>query len=1375
MAEPDCYENEDLVTQTFQGHSEDSAGEGVIENNDTVPESEACLKTTDGAQQGQDSDGDPDELDGLPVFGVDEEDWDMGKSAIHTDTDTRLGVLSETEIPKQDQSDSQMHEVAALMEEEMESSSQPETFQLRAENEVSNCSSGAISVDGPEEDQQHPAPDASTQTQNLTESVIDEEAQETGSADAGSHEKIKDEPIDEGYDVALLPQPMVSLIKQELDIAEEHRSTEQLRISSVYSVGKNTSDLSSVAQPSHGPSVPFQQPPTPPQPPASSSSMVRVSCSGCSKILQKGQTAFQRKGSNQLFCSTVCLTGFTLPPATTAVPKKSCYSCHKDILQPKDLIKVPVDNITREFCSQVCLMNFTFKKNAQASPSDDRDDYSKCSVCRRFANVEHEVTHLGSLHKLCSDSCFSRFCVSHNLTINCCEACGQHCSSSTGNLCLLQADDTLKKFCSSTCITRFRQKCQQKIQCSRCHVQCPAIEMQDCTNVQGITELFCTQKCQTSSSGLSGTPFPCTNCQLMAISQYHLAMPDGSIRNFCSYECVIGFQEQRNSSLPQDLMNGSTAAALSHPMGQPPIHQPTQRVPSLPQIPNPILPYVPAPSYGLAPAFGPGSTHNTTVQYGPAPGVPHLHEVYQQHVSPGSGYDCTHALAQVSCNQCSLQFCSKPQVLHYKGHVWLFCGKTCCEVFKRNNNVTALCEYCKLEKVVKDIIKFGKRLCNFCSDGCKLLFKHDLLKKTGSQCKTCAYCGNLADCVVSNHFSSKVEEFCSKECMSLYTVLFYEMARCDLCRKRGALREALRWGSEMRYFCAIHCLLNFCQQTTLNLSSITPLAHTYTGSASAPVSRKITSFSKEMPVIRGVVSLASALTGQPQDSSHAVLPGTLPTTKGQSKVIDDASTQTDCTKLTTPPRRLLKNKALMCKPLTEDQAIQCSLDTGMPHTNHGMTVESETGEKVRLMPFPVPVPVPVFLPVPMHMYTQYTPVPIGVPVLVPVPLIVPSKPDGTLEGTNDEEEGEDKLVSVEDIGDLNIRPEHRLARKHKLCRKPQEKLPPRKQSCKHIAPDVSTGEVMPSDCSKLNSTFGVRAWHSWIQWRNQQSRSEINKTSGIRTMPVKEDILLCCSSELSNSLYHFVREVKQPDGHQYTADRIFCFCLGIQKYLIDNDRNENIFTDSIFIKFATEITRMLRNWTRTVESHVLLQSCVEEDYLWQCKLLGTYSPLILLNTLLFFATKFFQFTTLCQHQHLAFAGISHCYRNTPTGKITYLRFSLASKRMDQTELPELPAGDDNEEDFEDLEMPENTENPLHCPIRLYEFYLSKCPKSVRNRRDVFYLQPEHDCDPSSPLWYSNEPLDSATLESLLARILTVRQVNLNTDNQQEGSLSDEST
>lgn len=78
------------------------------------------------------------------------------------------------------------------------------------------------------------------------------------------------------------------------------------------------------------------------QPPLASSGMnkmlpsvpataIRVSCSGCKKVLQKGQTAYQRKGSTQLFCSTLCLTGYTVPSARQPPPptKKTCSSCSK--------------------------------------------------------------------------------------------------------------------------------------------------------------------------------------------------------------------------------------------------------------------------------------------------------------------------------------------------------------------------------------------------------------------------------------------------------------------------------------------------------------------------------------------------------------------------------------------------------------------------------------------------------------------------------------------------------------------------------------------------------------------------------------------------------------------------------------------------------------------------------------------------------------------------------------------------------------------------------------------------------------------------------------------------------------------------------------
>lgn len=71
----------------------------------------------------------------------------------------------------------------------------------------------------------------------------------------------------------------------------------------------------------------------------------------------------------------------------------------------------------------------------------------------------------------------------------------------------------------------------------------------------------------------------------------------------------------------------------------------------------------------------------------------------------------------------------------------------------------------------------------------------------------------------------------------------------------------------------------------------------------------------------------------------------------------------------------------------------------------------------------------------------------------------------------------------------------------------------------------------------------------------------------------------------------------------------------------------------------------------------------------------------------------------------------------------------------------------------DLEMMENVTNPLHCPVRLYEFYLSRwwdshtnkfaitaagmkteritffvhhSPESVKKKTNMFYLQPEQN-------------------------------------------------
>lgn len=56
-------------------------------------------------------------------------------------------------------------------------------------------------------------------------------------------------------------------------------------------------------------------------------------------------------------------------------------------------------------------------------------------------------------------------------------------------------------------------------------------------------------------------------------------------------------------------------------------------------------------------------------------------------------------------------------------------------------------------------------------------------------------------------------------------------------------------------------------------------------------------------------------------------------------------------------------------------------------------------------------------------------------------------------------------------------------------------------------------------------------------------------------------------------------------------------------------------------------------------------------------------------------------------------------------------------------------------------------HPHHCS-----------PESLRTRNDVFYLQPERSCIAESPLWYSVIPMDRSMLESMLNRILAVREI-----------------
>lgn len=64
-------------------------------------------------------------------------------------------------------------------------------------------------------------------------------------------------------------------------------------------------------------------------------------------------------------------------------------------------------------------------------------------------------------------------------------------------------------------------------------------------------------------------------------------------------------------------------------------------------------------------------------------------------------------------------------------------------------------------------------------------------------------------------------------------------------------------------------------------------------------------------------------------------------------------------------------------------------------------------------------------------------------------------------------------------------------------------------------------------------------------------------------------------------------------------------------------------------------------------------------------------------------------------------------------------------------------------------------------LRLSLFGLHS-PPSLRDRLDLFYVQPDPARDPDGQLWFTSTPLERQILEKLLTRVLLVRDVYTDT-------------
>ncbi|XP_065202335.1 zinc finger MYM-type protein 4 [Planococcus citri] len=315
------------------------------------------------------------------------------------------------------------------------------------------------------------------------------------------------------------------------------------------------------------------------------------------------------------------------------------------------------------------------------------------------------------------------------------------------------------------------------------------------------------------------------------------------------------------------------------------------------------------------------------------------------------------------------------------------------------------------------------------------------------------------------------------------------------------------------------------------------------------------------------------------------------------------------------------------------------------------------------------------------------------------------------------------------------------------------------------SPDVSSASVVPESerpdvnmCLKF--TIGIRAWKQWLLAKNEQLEQAATAANK-KAKTFNLNILKLTTDELNYLLCLFVKEVRKPNGDEYAPDTIYYLCLSIQQYLFENGRIDNIFTDTFYEPFTNALDEVAKKFSEINDATQYIVTRVEEEHLWESKQLGAHSPHVLLATLMFFNTKYFNLATLEEHMQLSFSHIMKHWKRNPNTPVGKPGSPAANRNVVLRFYPPQAALDaPNSRKKKVYEQHENEVNPLRCPVKLYEFYLSKCPESVKQRNDVFYLQPERSCVPDSPVWYSTMPLQKDLLMKMLHRVRMVKEVNV---------------
>ncbi|KAG7244580.1 hypothetical protein INR49_029599 [Caranx melampygus] len=154
------------------------------------------------------------------------------------------------------------------------------------------------------------------------------------------------------------------------------------------------------------------------------------------------------------------------------------------------------------------------------------------------------------------------------------------------------------------------------------------------------------------------------------------------------------------------------------------------------------------------------------------------------------------------------------------------------------------------------------------------------------------------------------------------------------------------------------------------------------------------------------------------------------------------------------------------------------------------------------------------------------------------------------------------------------------------------------QADSHAEPPT---EILVPTCLKPEE--GLEVWRLWVKRKNEElSKQEKTKLAPIgRRQPLRfqEDLVSSAVAELNLALSLMTQEARGSEEEEFAPDVLYYVFLCIQKYLSENGRVDDIFSDPYYTRFCGSLHKILDGWKPSVHPlGYIIQSHVTEEMLW---------------------------------------------------------------------------------------------------------------------------------------------------------------------------------